>query len=221
MININLLPKNLRRRREPGYWRLIAVVLPLVVFGVVLFMQLTANQQVRALSEEKDLKEIRLATLQDAIREQQELQARLEQLNQLIAIRNTVREGNITWSAEIATMLETLPPRQSAAQPSIAFENLSMRVLSEDERQSLQNSGIYDGALAKAEMEVQGSALNAAQLADYLAALEDSPLFGVTFGSASRDEETGIYSFNLTIGALMAAADESATASTESGGESQ
>lgn len=184
-------------------------------------MQLTANQQVRALSEEKDLKEIRLATLQDAIREQQELQARLEQLNQLIAIRNTVREGNITWSAEIATMLETLPPRQSAAQPSIAFENLSMRVLSEDERQSLQNSGIYDGALAKAEMEVQGSALNAAQLADYLAALEDSPLFGVTFGSASRDEETGIYSFNLTIGALMAAADESATASTESGGESQ
>jgi len=36
LININLLPKSLQRVREPGYWRVLAVVVPLAV-GSVLF----------------------------------------------------------------------------------------------------------------------------------------------------------------------------------------
>jgi type IV pilus assembly protein PilN len=44
MISINLLPKNLRRRSEPAYWRLVAVLIPLLVIGIAGFMQFSAGQ---------------------------------------------------------------------------------------------------------------------------------------------------------------------------------
>jgi hypothetical protein len=39
-------------------------------------------------------------------------------------------------------------------------------------------------------------------LADFMKALETSENFGVQLQSASREEESGIYTYSLTVGAL-------------------
>ncbi len=207
MVNINLLPKNLRRRHEPGYWRLIAVLFPLLALAIIIFVQFSANQTEARLIEDRNLRELQLTRLQPDIREQQELQQRQTQLNELIAIDRSVREGQIIWSAELFTMLETLPP-QDGSQPQIAFSQLNMQTLDESVRQQRLADNNYEGLPILAEMDVQGNALNAEALADYIRALQDSPLFGVSFQSATREEQTGLYQFSLTVGALTGGGNE-------------
>lgn len=191
MININLLPKNLRRRREPGYWRLIAALFPLLALAIVVFAQMSANQTEANLRQDKDLHELQLAQLRPALQEQQQLQARQKALNSLIAVANSVHSGRVVWSAEFLNMLETLPPREGSGQPKIAFSNLTMRA-------SQQKAG--KGPVA--ELSVQGTALNTGTLATYIRALQDSSLFDVDFQSASRQGDTGLYQFSLSIDAL-------------------
>lgn len=202
MININLLPKNLRRRREPGYWRVIALLLPLLAASVAGFMQYTVLEAERARMEEVDLLQIRLATYQDDLQEQRDLQERLRQLNELIAIRNEVRDGAISWTGELALMLETLPPRLTPDQPRVAFNQLNMQALDSGARQQRVNNVVYEGEEPIAEMSVQGTAMSAEVLADYIRALQDSPYFGISFQSANLEEQTGLYRFALTVGAL-------------------
>lgn len=201
MINVNLLPKNLRRRREPGYWRLIAVFFPLLALAVLALMQFTANQTEARLQEERATRQLQVDLLQEALREQAALQARQLQLGELIAIRDAVREGRIVWSNELLAMLETLPVAEVGAVPRIAFTQLSMQALDPGARQQRLDNATYDGLEVMAEMSLQGVAVSTEVLADYLRALEDSELFGVAFQNASRDEQTGLYQFNLTIGA--------------------
>jgi len=202
LINVNLLPKNLRRRREPGLWRLIAVLFPLLALAVLAFIQVTANQSEARLHEERAARQLQVNLLQEALREQAALQARQRELGELIAIRDAVREGRIVWSNELLAMLETLPVAEAGAAPRIAFTQLSMQALDRGARQQRLDNATYDGLEVLAEMSLQGVAVSTEVLAAYLRALEDSPLFGVSFQNASRDEQTGLYQFSLTIGAL-------------------
>ena len=126
MININLLPKNLRRVREPGYWRALAVLFPILVLAVAGGMQYFANTTVNNLQREKLAREDQLALLQPFLREQRDLLARQQQLNQLISVAQSVRENNVLWTSEIAGLLETLPAG-SGPTPVIDFTSLSMR----------------------------------------------------------------------------------------------
>lgn len=208
MINVNLLPKNLRRKREPGYWRLIAVVFPLLVFVVAGLVQFSANQTEANRVEERELRQLKYETLLPDIEEQQELLARQRQLQELIAVRNAVRQNRIIWSDELAAMLQTLPAPVSETQPRVAFNSLSMQALDAGTRQQRVANTTYEGAEPIAEMSIQGSAINAEVLADYLLALQNSPLFGVSFQNAARDEETGLYGFSITVGALAGGRDE-------------
>ena len=54
MIKLNLLPKNLRKRVEPGWWRLVAVLFPLATFAVVAFVHTGTLGQIRTLESERD-----------------------------------------------------------------------------------------------------------------------------------------------------------------------
>ncbi len=193
MININLLPKNLRRRREPGYWRLVAVLFPLLALAIVVFAQVSANQTVANLRQDKDMHELQVAQLRPALQEQQQLQSRQKALNSLIAVANSVHSGRVVWSAEFLNMLETLPSREGSGQPKIAFSNLTMRATNQQQ-----------GKGPVAELSVQGTALSTATLAAYVRALQDSSLFDVDFNSASRQGDTGLYQFSLSIDALKA-----------------
>lgn len=201
MISVNLLPRNLRRVREPGYWRLLSVLFPLLAFAVVFAFQFTANQSVRNLEQENVQLQNRLLLLQPAIAEQRQLQQRQVQLRDLIAVANSVRQGAVAWSAELGNMLEYLPAVTVAGRPGIDFSSLQMQSI----YPARADANRYEGAPIIAEMTVSGTVAGTAILEEFIRALEDSPDYGVAFQSASRnqgEDNSDLYSYNLTIGAI-------------------
>ena len=201
MINVNLLPKNLQRRREPGYWRLIAVVFPVLVLAVIGMLQFSVMQSEQQLTETKGEREVRLELLRPFVEEQNELQARQRELDELISIANAVREGRIVWSEQIFAMLETLPAQGGALDSRIAFDQLDMRALEPSAQDRLAVDNTYEGVEVVAEMEIQGTAGSTEILADYIRQLQASPRFGVSFRDASRESDSDLYTFSLTVGA--------------------
>lgn len=208
MINVNLLPKNLRRVREPGYWRLLAVLVPLVVFAVVFTFQYLAWQTTQNLERDVQAREEQLALLQPFLQEQAELQARQRQLNELIAIAEEVRQNRIVWTGEIAGLLETLPARGDGERPAIDFRTLSMRSVVPPQ----SSPDRYEGASIVAEMSIGGTVRDLEVLAAFVRNLEDSAGYGVLFQNASRQggdqEADALYGYSLTVGSLGNGGDE-------------
>ncbi len=197
MININLLPRNLRRVREPGYWRLLAVIFPLLILAVAGVMQYFANTTAANLQREKLAREDQLALLQPFLREQRDLVARQQQLNQLISVAQSVREGRILWTSEIAGLLETLPAGDGEA-PVIDFASLSMQSVTPP-RSDPQR---YEGRPVIAEMQVSGQVVDMEVLAEFVRALERSDEYGVLFQNAQRQGDTELFGYSLTVGAV-------------------
>lgn len=199
MINVNLLPKNLRRVREPGYWRLLAVLVPLLVLAVIAAFQYFAWQTERNLEREVQAREDQLVLLEPFLEEQEALQARQRQLNELIAVSREVRENRIAWSGEIVSLLETLPARGGGERPAIDFRDLNMQAVtppsSDPER--------FEGDEVVAEMSISGNVVDLDVLASFVRNLEDATDFGVLFQNANRDgeEDEALYAYSLTVGA--------------------
>lgn len=202
MININLLPKHLKRVREPGYWKVVAVLFPLVVLGTLAFIQLSRNQTIANLEDEVVALEARREALQPFIEQQRALQARLQDLQALLAIRDQVQADRIFWTSEISGMLETLPAQGDAARPRIDFQSLSMQAVSPPQA----DPDRYEGRPIIAQMNVSGNVINTEVLSEFIRALETSERFGVDFQNAARQEDSGLYTYNLTVGALQASA---------------
>lgn len=198
MININLLPKNLRRVREPGYWRVLAIVFPLLVLAVAFVFQFLAYQTVQNLEREKMARDDQLALLQPFLREQRDLLARQRQLNELISVAQAVRQNRVAWTGEIAGLLETLPPRGAGERPNIDFKSLDMSAVVPPRT----DPNLYEGKGIIAEMRVSGDVIDTRTLATFVGALENSANYGVAFQSASLQPESDVYSYDLTVGAL-------------------
>jgi type IV pilus assembly protein PilN len=198
LINVNLLPKNLRRVREPGYWRLLAIVFPLLVVGIAFVAQLFAYQTQQNLLTEKQSRSDQLALLQPYLKEQQSLLARQQALNQLISVEKAVHQNRILWTGEISGLLETLPPRGAGARPNIDFKSLSMSAINPPH----SNPNEYEGKSVIAQMNVSGDVVGPEVLAQFIHALETSKSYGVAFHSASRQGQKDLFSYSLTVGAL-------------------
>jgi type IV pilus assembly protein PilN len=198
LINVNLLPKHLRRVREPGYWRVIAVLFPLIVLGALAVVQFIYSQTERNLTAQKNDKQEIADDLQQYVDKQAQVQAQLEQVQVLIGIRDQVQQGQIFWTNELVALLELLPAQGDSTRPRIDFQSLTM--------QASQDTGgdpnRFEGKPVSAEMEVSGNVVSTEVLADFIQSLESSQDFGVVFQSATRDEESGNYTYSLTVGAL-------------------
>ena len=205
MININLLPKNLRRVREPGYWRLLAIAFLLLVFGIVFILQFLAFQTVQNLERDVQVRVDQLNLLQGAIDERNALIARQQQLNRLIDIQRAVQENRIAWTEQISGILETLPSGTINGRPVIDFRNLNVRAVAPPR----EDANRFEGASVEAEMTVSGNVDGTDVLAEFVRSLEDSTRYGVLFQNASRQGDTDIFSYNLTIGSLTGGGDES------------
>lgn len=197
MINVNLLPKNLRRIQEPGYWKLLAVLFPLLAFGIVFTLQFSANQTVRNLENDVQQLEDRLALLQPALREQQQLQQRQTQLRALIKVYEEVQQNRIDWTSAITGMLENLPALSAAGERQIDFRSLNLNAIVPPRA----DPNRYEGQTVVAEMSINGDVLNTDVLADFIRNIEDSPQYGVAFQRTDRqDAERSLYTYNLTVG---------------------
>lgn len=201
MININLLPKTQIRKREPRHWRILSILLPILVLGSLFTLQVLTNLQELRLKQEKNQLELTRREMQQHLDEFNQLKARKANLEELLEIRDGVKDDYIVWSDEIALMLETLPAPNGQV-PSIAFNELNIRALDARERDTLLADQTYEGLDAGAEMTISGRAIDSQALATYLRRLQDSSIFGVDFKDARLDEETGSYDFEVAVGAI-------------------
>jgi type IV pilus assembly protein PilN len=196
LINVNLLPRNLRRVQEPGYWKLLAVLFPLLAFAIIFTLQFTANQTVRNLERDVQQLEDRLALLQPALREQQALQQRQAQLRELIRVAQEVKRDRIEWTNAITGMLETLPALGPSGRRQIDFRSLNLTASSPPINDPIR----YEGGPVIAEMSIAGSVLDTDVLADFIRAVEDSERYGVSFQRADRQQDQDVFTYNLVIG---------------------
>ena len=85
MIRLNLLPKNLRRRVEPGWWRLLALLFALVVLGVLGLVHYTAYTELSLAKAERDQLQAEVEALRPFIAELGRLQEERKALEALLA----------------------------------------------------------------------------------------------------------------------------------------
>jgi type IV pilus assembly protein PilN len=196
LINVNLLPKHLRRVREPGYWRVIALAFPLLVLGSLGIVQFLYMQTENNLKAEKLDKETKVAELQEFVNKQAEVQAQLEQVQVLIGIRDQVKANTIEWTNELAALMEYWPAPQANGLSSISFNSLTMQAA-----EGGSDPNRYEGQSVIAEMNVSGNVVSTEVLSQFIKTLEDAEDFAVSFQNASRAEDTGGYTYSMTIGA--------------------
>lgn len=202
MIKLNLLPKNLRRRVEPGWWRLAAVMVVLTVLGVVAFFHLSTLSQIQALENQRDQLQVEVDVLRPFIAEQNRLVQQQRELEQLLAVRNQLRERFVPWSDNLAQVINQIP--REGRRFGVALRSIGTKTLTPQEIQSNAQNGIYDGKPVNVEFNLQGEAIGQNALIRFVEAFETSPRFGINFQSASLDQQRQLYTFGATIGLVAA-----------------
>lgn len=201
MIKINLLPKTLRKRVEPGWWRVIAVAVPVVTLGVVGAMQVGVAGSIRQAEDQRDLLQAEVNALQRYVSAQQDLQRQQKELQDILAIDRTLRQDLVTWSVDLANFIE-LMPRAGNGRTGVSLSSLSLRRLSSDESARNADSGVYDSKFVVSEMTLQAKSPSMADVISFLRVYETQPTFGVQFSQATREQETAGYNFSATVGVV-------------------
>jgi type IV pilus assembly protein PilN len=214
LIKLNLLPKNLRRRVEPGWWRLAAAAVVLAALGVVAFLHISTLSRVQALENQRDQLQVEVDVLRPFIAEQNRLNQQQRELEQLLAVRNQLRERFVPWSDNLAQVINQIP--REGRRFGVALRSIGTKSLTPQEIQSNVQNGLYDGKPVSIEFNLQGEAIGQNALIRFVEAFENSPRFGINFQNASLDQTRQLYTFGATIGLVGQAA---ATASNTTGGE--
>ncbi|MER3481502.1 MAG: flagellar protein FliT [Meiothermus sp.] len=195
MIRLNLLPKNLRRRVEPGWWRLAAILFVVAVLGIVGYLHYSAWSQLQALQDERDQLRLEVDVLRPAIREQQDLLRRQKELQPLEQVRQQLENRRVRWSENIAAFVNQIPRENGRFGVALRSIGASLR-----NQPAAPSENLYDGKPVKVEFNLQGEALGQAQLVRFVEAFESSPRFGINFQQATLDQNRGLYTFSATVG---------------------
>ncbi len=195
MIDVNLLPKDLRRAGGPDYWRVGAGALALTALISMLALQLSVSSTLGRLNRQIDEANSEITSLAPNVRERDQLRAQQTQLIAVTGVANTLKAGQTSWSADLARFVQQLP---RAASPLIALNSLNMRKV--DAAAGSAQGGAYDGKLVTKEVQVNGKARSSDALVRFVNAFEQSPDFGVQFQNAQREAQGGDYTFAVTVG---------------------
>ena len=144
MIDINLLPKTAKPPINSKYLRFATAAFVAIALLSIGSLQVWSSLQQRQLKVQKNDLALEFRDLQHILDEQNALLQRQTSLRQLLNVRDEVKKGTITWSQELAFMLETLPPSTGTGRPSIAFSNLAIRALGDNNRSTATNAAAYE-----------------------------------------------------------------------------
>lgn len=205
MIRLNLLPKNLRRRIEPGWWRLAAGAFALLTLSLLGFLHYTAYTELTLAKQERDALKAEVEALKPFIAEQNRLQQERKALEALLAIREGLKKNFVPWSEYLAAFIRQIP--QQGGRFPVALRSVGTRAIPEDEANQMAQAGTYDGKKVRVEFTVQGEALSQNALVSFVQAFETSPRFGIEFQGASLDQNRGLYTFSARIGVVGGEAD--------------
>ncbi len=195
MVNLNLLPKKLRRRAGPDWWRTAAIVVPLLILGVVAYLTLQTLGTLNARIDQRDQLKAEVQILRPYVAEYQKLERRRRELEQIAGVAREVRATFKPWSEYLANFLKRLPSRRGRL--LVSLNSINARSLNPSRAES-----IY-GIPAQVEFSLRGEAASEQALVNFVKVFETDPGFGINFQSTSLDKKTGIYSFNASVGMVV------------------
>jgi len=204
LIRLNLLPKKLRKRVEPGWWRLTAIIFPLVVFTIVAVMYLNAATQITQLEQQREQLAAEVQTLQPYIRKQRELNRRKAELEQIITVDQQIKARFVPWSDNLARFINQIPRKNGRFE--VFLRSINTRLVPENNRANMAEQGLYDRKPVAVEFSLQGEARDDQALARFIQAFEDSPNFGINFQQGTLNENGG-YDFTATVGITTSGAE--------------
>jgi type IV pilus assembly protein PilN len=216
LISLNLLPKNLRRRVEPGWWRLAAAVFVLAILGTVGILHYNAVTRVQALENEHDQLQLEVNVLRPFIAEQNRLGSQQQDLQRLLSVRNALRTKYVPWSDNLAQVINQIPREGKGF--GVALKSIASKALTPQETSTNAANGAYDGKPVNVEFTLQGQAMGQSALIRFVQAFESSDRFGINFQQASLDQNSGLYNFGATIG-LIASTQTAQTPNTPGGAQ--
>lgn len=198
MVNINLLPKRLRRRIGPDWWRTAAIAIPLILFGIIAYITLRTENELITKTHQRDQIQAEVQILRPYIAEYQKLESQKKELDQIASIAREVRATFKPWSEYLAKFLNKLPTENGQLVVSLSSVNARTIDLNQAEQ--------YYGIPAQVEFDLRGEAASEKALVEFVKAFETDADFGINFQNASFDRQTGIYSFSAGIGMVVEAA---------------
>lgn len=199
LININLLPKDLRRSTGPNYWVVASVAVAGVSLLTMLGFQLAVEGTLRNINNQIAEAQSEIAVRAPDVAERDRLLAEQNQLQAITNVATTLRAGQTSWSADLARFVRQLP---SGNTPAISLSNLTMRPVAGAGTDPNAGAGLYDGKSVTREVVVNGRARSSAALVSFVDAFEQAQDFGIQFPSVSRETTTGDYTFSTTIGMI-------------------
>lgn len=197
MINVNLLPKDLRRSTGPDFWKVGAGALAGVTLLTIAILQFSVSSTLNTLEGKIQENQSEIAVLRPQVDERNRLLAEKNQLTAITSVAETLKAGQTSWSGDLARFVRQLP---RASAPVVALNSLTMKTLDAGGRQSAQQNGLYDGKAVTKEVQVSGKARSSAGLVQFVNAFEQAPDFGVQFQNMQREQEGGLYTFSVTVG---------------------
>jgi type IV pilus assembly protein PilN len=201
LIKVNLLPKTLRKKVEPGWWRLIAGIVPVVAIAIMGAMQISATNTANALAEQKTQLEGEVQALQRYVDGQKALNEQQKALEGIVSIKTALEQGQTKWSEELTRFARRLP-RSSTGRPgsAVALKSLSLRHVDASQAQTLAASKQYDGKVVGSEFTMNGEASSLTDVTRFIRDFETDPNFGIQAGSVTNNKGNNTYSFSATIG---------------------
>jgi type IV pilus assembly protein PilN len=201
LIKVNLLPKTLRKKVEPGWWRLIAGIVPVVAIAIMGAMQISATNTANALAEQKTQLEGEVQALQRYVDGQKALNEQQKALEGIVSIKTALEQGQTKWSEELTRFARRLP-RSNTGRPgsAVALKSLSLRHVDAGQAQTLAASKQYDGKVVGSEFTMNGEASSLTDVTRFIRDFETDPNFGIQAGAVTNNKTNNTYSFTATIG---------------------
>lgn len=193
MISLNLLPRNLRRRRETGWWRLAAAAVGLVLLVGLGSWQILLTQQVGRLETERASLQNEVNLLQADIQLDRQLRTQKAELEQALGVEATLRERFVPWADLLAQVIYQLP--RDNGQLGISLSRLQASQAADP-----VPSPAFDEQAVQYEFTLQGSAASQAAIIALVRAYESTQGFAINFQRAERDPQTGLFNFSVVVG---------------------
>lgn len=183
-----------------------------LVFGFVGFIHFSTSTRLSTMEGQRDELQAQVEELRREIADQNRLNREQAQLQQVLSVRNQLRERYVPWAQNLNAMFNQIPREGRGL--GVQLRTVGTRLLSTQDVQTNTTAGTYDGKPINVEFTLQGEALGENALIRFVEAFESSPRFGINFGQAQFDTTKGLYTFGATVGYIA----EKETATVPQGG---
>ena len=175
LIRINLLPRNLRKRVEPGWWRVLAAGVPILALVVMGALQVSSQSELSRINGDIAENKLTIEKLQPQIALQRSLTAEQASLQTILNTARALKPSGTPWSADLARFTSRIPVIGDGS--TIALTTLTMT----------QPKMVFPGKTTVKEFVLAGKARSSAALSSFIRTFEENSDTAIAFQSATKD----------------------------------